>query len=74
MEVEADYVRAFFDYRVPSKAEAYMGISLISLVIVLMCGACLLLNYSASELAVRPLERMLLNIKNSARVIFASTR
>merc|ERR1719265_1042754 len=37
-----------------------------------MCGACLLLNYAASELAVRPLERMLTSIKQSARAIFSS--
>lgn len=50
-----------------------MGITLISIVIVLMCGACLLLNYSASELAVRPLEKMLGSIKHSAQAIFSST-
>merc|ERR1719375_3113753 len=72
MIVSKSKLRADFDYRKPSRAEADMSLTLISLVIILMCGACLLLNYSASELAVRPLERMLTNIKKSARSIFTS--
>jgi len=65
-------VEASFDWSSPTRAEANMGIALISLVIALMCVACLLLNYSASELAVRPLERMLTSIKRSAKAIFQS--
>jgi len=72
-DVSSDLVEASFDYSAPTQAEANMGITLISIVIVLMCGACLLLNYSASELAVRPLEKMLGSIKTSAQAIFSST-
>eukprot|EP00747_Dinoflagellata_sp_TGD_P028843 gnl/TRDRNA2_/TRDRNA2_133520_c0_seq1.p1 gnl/TRDRNA2_/TRDRNA2_133520_c0~~gnl/TRDRNA2_/TRDRNA2_133520_c0_seq1.p1 ORF type:complete len:531 (-),score=132.12 gnl/TRDRNA2_/TRDRNA2_133520_c0_seq1:1-1593(-) len=61
-----------FDYGSPLRADANTSIVLISMVIFLMCGACLLLNYSASELAVRPLERMLSSIKKSAKSIFSS--
>jgi len=72
LDVSASSVVASFDYSRPLRAEANMGIVLISLVVVLMCGACLLLNYSASELAVRPLARMLMSIKRSAEAIFSS--
>jgi hypothetical protein len=65
-------IKAHFDYSEPTRAEANMGLALTSLVIVLMCSVCLLLNYSASELAVRPLERMLGSIKKSAKAIFSS--
>jgi len=72
LEVSSKLLKAHFEYSEPTRAEANMGIALTSLVIVLMCSVCLLLNYSASELAVRPLERMLGSIKKSAKAIFAS--
>jgi hypothetical protein len=72
LDVSATMVVASFDFSTPVRTEANMGILLISLVVVLMCGACLLLNYAASELAVRPLERMLTSIKGSAKAIFSS--
>eukprot|EP00928_Gymnodinium_smaydae_P024615 TRINITY_DN1986_c0_g1_i1.p1 TRINITY_DN1986_c0_g1~~TRINITY_DN1986_c0_g1_i1.p1 ORF type:complete len:2362 (-),score=606.06 TRINITY_DN1986_c0_g1_i1:70-7155(-) len=65
---------ASFDFSDPSKAEANMGILLISIIVVLMCGACLLLNYTASQLAVRPLEHMFSSIKGSANAIFYSVQ
>lgn len=74
LDVQASDIVASYDYSGPMKSEANAGIVLMSLVIVLMCGACLLLNYSASELAVRPLERMLTSIKASAKAIFSSVR
>eukprot|EP00927_Polykrikos_kofoidii_P059723 TRINITY_DN54860_c0_g1_i1.p1 TRINITY_DN54860_c0_g1~~TRINITY_DN54860_c0_g1_i1.p1 ORF type:complete len:1168 (-),score=211.09 TRINITY_DN54860_c0_g1_i1:263-3583(-) len=72
LDVSYGGVLASFDFTDPSRTEATMGIVLISLVIALMCGACLLLNYAATELAVQPLERMLSSIKGSARAIFTS--
>ena len=70
--VVAEGVATHFDYGASYRAEANLGIMLISLIIVLMCGACVLLNYSAAELAVKPLERMLRSIKTSAKDIFSS--
>lgn len=72
LDVSTQWIIASFDFGSPARAEANNGIALISIVIVLMCSACLLLNYSASELAVRPLERMLGSIKKSAKAIFSS--
>jgi len=72
MIVTSGNLRSGFDNSAPMRAEANMSLALISLVIVLMCGACTLLNYAASELAVRPLERMLSSIKKSAKAIFST--
>jgi len=74
LDVCKESLCASFDFSAPMQAEANMGIVLMSLVIVLMCGACLLLNYAASELAVRPLENMLASIKKSAKAIFSSVQ
>jgi hypothetical protein len=65
-------VVAYFDFGAPLRAEANMGMALVSSVLVILLSGCLLLNYVASELAVRPLERMLASIKRSARSIFSS--
>jgi len=72
MHIATNDLAATFDYSAPTRSEADMSLVLISLVIVLMCGACMLLNYSASELAVRPLERMMTSIKKSAKAIFST--
>eukprot|EP00928_Gymnodinium_smaydae_P037159 TRINITY_DN25834_c0_g1_i1.p1 TRINITY_DN25834_c0_g1~~TRINITY_DN25834_c0_g1_i1.p1 ORF type:complete len:2072 (-),score=304.76 TRINITY_DN25834_c0_g1_i1:130-5685(-) len=72
LDVVQGFVVASFDYSEPAKAEARVGIVLISVVVVMMCMACVLLNYAAAELAVKPLQRMLASIKGSAQAIFST--
>lgn len=72
-EMEEGAVRVFFDMSSPMRTDAGTSIGLISLTIMVMCFFSMILSTSITEIALKPLERMLSTVRQRCAQIFKYT-
>lgn len=69
---EADHLRCEFNFERPNQTDALLSTILLVIVMLLMVGFSVLLSNSVSAIVLRPLEKLLNQVRNMAATIFQS--
>lgn len=72
VRLESASLAAEFNFRKPNQLDSLMNILLLVVVMILMVGFSLVLSNSVSAIVLRPLEKLLLQVRKMASTIFQS--
>jgi len=69
---ESESFTCYFNFKKPNQIDSLMNIMLLIVVMVLMVGFSLVLSNSVSAIVLRPLEKLLMQVRKMASTIFQS--
>merc|ERR1719333_973753 len=72
MRYDSENIICDFNFKRPNQIDSLMNVMLLLVVMVLMVGFSLVLSNSVSAIVLRPLEKLLMQVRKMASTIFQS--